>query len=77
MEKWIKPAFSVIGLEGSTEDGAGFVQRLWQEHPGKCGGGLAGVLLGICILVFGFWNMLFILARAGFESYSKRMMGEV
>ena len=38
-----------------------FLQRLWQEHPGKCAGGLAGVLLGICILVFGFWNMLFIL----------------
>ena len=35
MEKWIKPAFSVIGLEGSTEDGAGFVQRLWQEANGR------------------------------------------
>lgn len=35
VEKWIKPAFSVIGLEGSTEDGAGFVQRLWQEANGR------------------------------------------
>ena len=25
------PAFSVIGRAGSTEDGSGFVQRLWQE----------------------------------------------
>lgn len=31
MERWKKPAFSVIGLEGSTADGEGFVQRLWEE----------------------------------------------
>lgn len=30
MEHWIKPAFAVMGIEGSTEDGAGFVQRLWE-----------------------------------------------
>lgn len=30
MERWIKPGFVVIGIEGSTEDGAGFVQRLWE-----------------------------------------------
>lgn len=27
----IKPAFCVIGKEGSTADGSGFVQRLWAE----------------------------------------------
>ena len=31
MEKCIKESFSVIGKEGSTTDGKGFVQRLWQE----------------------------------------------
>ncbi len=31
IERISKPAFAVIGKEGSTEDGAGFVQRLWQE----------------------------------------------
>lgn len=31
MERWIRPAFVVIGLEGSTEMGEGFVQRLWTE----------------------------------------------
>lgn len=31
MERWIKPGFTVIGLEGSTEDGEGFVARLWEE----------------------------------------------
>ena len=25
------PACTVIGLEGSTEEGEGFVQRLWTE----------------------------------------------
>ena len=35
MEKIIKPAFSVIGKEGSTEDGAGFIRRLWDEANGR------------------------------------------
>ena len=36
-EKWIRPAFAVIGLEGTTGDGEGFVQRLWQEANGRFG----------------------------------------
>ncbi len=31
MERMIQPAFSVIGREGSTQDGEGFVMRLWQQ----------------------------------------------
>ena len=31
MEKWIKPSFAVIGKEGSTVDGEGFIQRLWAD----------------------------------------------
>ena len=31
MESCIKESFSVIGKEGSTEDGAGFVQNLWSD----------------------------------------------
>ena len=31
MESCIKESFSVIGKEGSTEDGAGFVQNLWAD----------------------------------------------
>lgn len=31
MEKCMKEAFAVIGKEGSTEDGPGFVQNLWAE----------------------------------------------
>lgn len=33
-DKIIKPAFAVIGREGSTNDGPGFVQRLWAEANG-------------------------------------------
>ena len=31
IEKIKKPAFSVIGKEGSTMDGEGFIQNLWQD----------------------------------------------
>lgn len=31
IEKCIKPSFSVIGKEGSTSDGQGFIQRLWED----------------------------------------------
>ena len=31
VERMEKEAFAVIGLEGSTEEGSGFVQRLWAE----------------------------------------------
>lgn len=31
MERWVKPGFVVIGIEGATTEGAGFVQRLWAE----------------------------------------------
>ncbi len=31
IQRIIKPSFSVIGKEGSTADGPGFVQRLWAE----------------------------------------------
>lgn len=35
MEHWIKPGFAVIGIEGSTKDGAGFVQHLWEKANGR------------------------------------------
>ena len=31
MEKIIKPSFTVIGKEGSTKDGEGFIPKLWAE----------------------------------------------
>ena len=37
MERWIKPAFAVIGMEGSTEDGPGFIAALWDEANSRFG----------------------------------------
>lgn len=34
MKTVIKPSFSVIGKEGSTQEGKGFIQRLWEEANG-------------------------------------------
>ena len=31
VEKCIKESFAVIGKEGSTLDGQGFIQKLWKE----------------------------------------------
>ena len=31
IEEVYKDSFVVIGKEGSTQDGDGFIQRLWQE----------------------------------------------
>ena len=33
----IKESFTVIGKEGSTKDGAGFIQRLWEDANGHFG----------------------------------------
>ena len=31
------PAFTVIGIAGSTDDGAGFIQKLWDEANSRFG----------------------------------------
>lgn len=31
MDWWTKPSFTVIGMEGSTLDGEGFIQTLWEQ----------------------------------------------
>ena len=37
IEKYVKESFVVIGKEGSTLDGPGFIQRLWAEANGHFG----------------------------------------
>ena len=37
MERIINPAFSVIGVEGSTEDGPGFIPALWEKANSRFG----------------------------------------
>lgn len=35
MDIIVKESFAVIGMEGSTADGAGFVPRLWEKANGR------------------------------------------
>ena len=37
MERLVKPAFTVIGMEGSTEDGPGFISALWEKANARFG----------------------------------------
>ena len=37
MERIIKPAFAVIGMEGSTADGHGFIPALWEKANSRFG----------------------------------------
>lgn len=37
IEKYVKTSFAVIGKEGSTLDGPGFIQRLWTDANGHFG----------------------------------------
>jgi len=37
MERIIKPAFAVIGMEGSTADGHGFIPALWETANSRFG----------------------------------------
>jgi len=36
-ERITKPAFTVIGMEGSTADGPGFIPRLWEKANARFG----------------------------------------
>ena len=37
MERIVKPAFAVIGIEGSTKDGPGFITGLWNVANSRVG----------------------------------------
>ena len=37
MERIVKPAFAVIGMEGSTADGPGFIPALWEKANSRFG----------------------------------------
>lgn len=37
IHKCIKESFAVIGKEGSTDEGSGFIQRLWEEANSRFG----------------------------------------
>ena len=37
MERIVKPAFTVIGMEGATTDGPGFIAALWEKANARFG----------------------------------------
>lgn len=39
-----------------------FINQLWQDHRGKIIGAVSGFLLGILIILFGFFQTLFVTA---------------
>ncbi len=41
------------------------LEKAWQEHRGKLVGTSLGLLLGIFVLIFGFWHMFFVLLCGG------------
>ena len=59
IQKIVKPSFAVIGIEGSTDDGEGFIPMLWSDanaHFDEVSPVASrdenGALLGIMALVF-------------------------
>ena len=46
------------------EDVKLFIEAAWENHRGKTAGTLLGLVLGIAILLFGFWNTVFVLLCA-------------
>ena len=54
----VKPAFSVIGMEGSTDDGEGFIQRLWNEANVRYGEIAHLVKLNEDGLPAGYWGAM-------------------
>ena len=47
------------------DEALAFLKMLWTEQRGAFVGVVSGVLLGILILLFGFWRILFVFACAG------------
>ena len=37
-----------------------FASDIWYRHPGCAAGTLLGIFLGLCILIFGFFSVLFV-----------------
>lgn len=37
------------------------LEELWRSHRGKTAGTILGIVLGIAVLCFGFWNTVFVL----------------
>ena len=45
------------------------LQDQWEHHRSRTVGLLLGALFGICVLLFGFWNIVFVILCAGIGMY--------
>lgn len=45
------------------------LQHQWEHHRGRTVGLLIGALFGISVLLFGFWQIVFIMLCAGIGMY--------
>jgi len=52
------------------------VRDLWNNHRSSSLGILLGVVLAILVLIFGFWNMLFVILCAALGLYLGKRMDE-
>lgn len=43
------------------EDIKRFFEYVWMNHRGKAVGTSAGVIIGMAVLLFGFWHTIFVL----------------
>lgn len=46
-----------------------FLQDQWLHHRGRTLGLLLGAVFGICVLLFGFWHVVFVLLCASIGMY--------
>lgn len=58
IERYEKPSFAVIGKEGCTDDGEGFIQRLWADANAHYGEVQALAKVGEDGLPVGFWGAM-------------------
>ena len=64
MERVVKPSFTVIGREGSTDEGEGFIQRLWGEANARYGEVQALAKTDENGQPVGFWGAMSDMSRA-------------
>ena len=73
IERKTKPPFAVIGREGSTDEGEGFIQRLWDEANARYGEVQALAKVDENGQPVGFWGAMSDMARtfAPWEDFAR------
>ena len=64
IERVVRPSFAVIGREGSTDEGEGFIQRLWEEANARYGEVQALAKTDETGQPAGFWGAMSDMSRA-------------